>query len=588
MSLPSAPSTEPVRQPPCRRKHARSKSDQWVYIDMGAKDGGFLRDVSEGGVCFQWFPGIMPLRDGQTLQVKFKLPGTNASIEAEGQFVRHGTSEKGGGLRLLNLPAEVQRQIREWVERQEHTEADISRDPGVLPEPSGPITVTRDSVSSLAAPPGELSAEVPLVGNTSSLFWIKRGPEAMRPSPRQPRGMPARIISERRYRRGVSVESATAKQELPAPTPLARLYPTKGQSGQGTDASGRAAVWISERARPAITSAANQFKKVCGAVLQSMAVGRQSAAKAWRKSPFGVGLAVGSLALFAIGGGLVVTGRLRVNTLNTSSGGNPRSTVEAPAANSTEAPVRPQPAVSGISLPSTPTPSPQTAATGQRSVAETVRPSPSHPADPSRAVQRVVNPPVAETNANPRQTTVQSQTLSAGSAAPQPMPVTQATAVPAQSAAPVAQPTAAPAQSTVPVTQSAAAPTQPAVPVAQPTVAPTQSAAAATQSTAAPASILRSPNSEAVPSANLDPAKLLVHIDPVYPQTARAENVHGSIDVQATIGKDGVPRALKTTRGDPRLAAAAIAAISRWRYRPAMRNGQPEESQITIIVNFTQ
>jgi protein TonB len=119
-------------------------------------------------------------------------------------------------------------------------------------------------------------------------------------------------------------------------------------------------------------------------------------------------------------------------------------------------------------------------------------------------------------------------------------------------------------------------------------VAPTQSAAAATQSTAAPASILRSPNSEAVPSANLDPAKLLVHIDPVYPQTARAENVHGSSDVQATIGKDGVPRALKTTRGDPRLAAAAIAAISRWRYRPAMRNGQPEESQITIIVNFTQ
>jgi TonB family protein len=493
MSLPSAPSVEPVRRPAGRRKHARSKSDQWVYIDMGAKNGGFLRDVSEGGVCFQWFPGIMPLRDGQTLQLRFKLPGTNALIEAEGQFVRHGTSEKGGGLRLLNMSAEVQRQIREWVARQEHMEAPISGDLGVLPEPSGPITGPEDSVSSLAAEPGELSAEVPLVGRTSSL-WI-------------------------------------------------------------SDASERAASLISELPRHAITYAVNQLKKAW-AVLQSIAVRQESAAKAQPKFPFRVGLAVGcSLALFTIGV-LVATRRLG---LNTSSGSNPRSTVQAPAANSTEAPVKPQPEVSGISLPSTPTPSPQTAATGQRSIPETVRPSPPYPADPSETIRRAVNRPVVETNATPRQPADQVSNISTGSVAPQPQAVTQ-------SAAPIVPAT------TAPVTQSAA-------PVAPATPPPTQSAAAS-------ATAIQSPNPEAARPPNLTPPKLLQHIDPVYPQDAKVGNTQGTVEILATIDKDGVPRGLRATRGDPRLAAAALAAISRWRYKPAMLDGQPVESQLIITVNF--
>ena len=79
----------------------------------------------------------------------------------------------------------------------------------------------------------------------------------------------------------------------------------------------------------------------------------------------------------------------------------------------------------------------------------------------------------------------------------------------------------------------------------------------------------------------------MLRSEPVYPPEARAANVQGSVEVLATIGKDGVPRDLRVTRGQPQLAAAAIAAISRWRYRPAMLNGQPEESLITITVNFT-
>ena len=571
MSLPSAPSTEPVRQPASRRKHARRKSDQWVYIDMGAKNGGFLRDLSEGGVCFQWFPGIMPLKDGQTLQVKFKLPDKNAPIEAEGQFVRHDTSENGGGLRLLNLPAEVQRQIREWVARQEHTEADVSGDPSVLPEPSGPITVVHASVSSLAARPGEFSAEVPLVG---------RNP------------------------RGVSVESATAKQELPVATPLASLYPPKGQNGQGRDASERSAVLISELARPAITAAANKLKKAW-AVLQSIAVRRESAAKAWRKSPFGVGLAVGSLALFAIGGVLVATGRL---SLNMSSGGNPRSTVQAPAANTTEAPVKPQPEVSGISLPSTPTPSPQTAATGQRSVAETVRPSPSHSAIASRAVQRVVNPPVAETNASPGQPSVPAPTLSAAISTA--APISAADTAPA---APKAQRQTNVTEAKQPDRTPARGPSIPNLKMRSPKApkpalakladgsslgAPDLTSAVALGGVPAGAllpSVARAENQPAPPPSaaprvstakSVSDPTLISSTRPVYPDMAKQTNVQGIVLLALTVDAKGSVVDAKVVSGPILLRQAALEAVKKWKYSPALLDGKPTSSQITVDLNF--
>ena len=139
------------RVPPLsnRRKHPRRKPDQLIYVGIGTDNGGFVIDISEAGLSFQ---GIMPLSGGgQTVQVAFKLPGTNIPIRAEGQLVRPGNSEKGGGLRLLNLPAEAQLQLREWVERQGHAEAPASVDPDALPEPSEPTAGTNDWISSLTA-----------------------------------------------------------------------------------------------------------------------------------------------------------------------------------------------------------------------------------------------------------------------------------------------------------------------------------------------------------------------------------------------------------------------------------------------------
>jgi protein TonB len=38
---------------------------------------------------------------------------------------------------------------------------------------------------------------------------------------------------------------------------------------------------------------------------------------------------------------------------------------------------------------------------------------------------------------------------------------------------------------------------------------------------------------------------------------------------------------------DPELARAAIEAVSQWRYRPTLLNGEPIEIDTTIMVNFS-
>jgi protein TonB len=87
------------------------------------------------------------------------------------------------------------------------------------------------------------------------------------------------------------------------------------------------------------------------------------------------------------------------------------------------------------------------------------------------------------------------------------------------------------------------------------------------------------------PSA-LQSAVLLQRVAPVYPPTALLGKVQGEVSVNATIGKDGVPKDLKLIKGDERLVLAAFTAIRQWRYRPATLGGVPIETQTVVTVSF--
>ena len=404
MSQLSALSAERVPQPANRRKYPRRKPDQLIYIDMGGSNGGFLLDLSENGLSFQ---GIMPLSGGgQTVHVKFKLPGTNATIQAEGQLVHPGNSEMGGGLRLVNLTAEEQLQLRAWVTREE---------PAERPAPSQAVPVN---------------------------------------------GIARAEISETKEPGQCAEKSVAAKLEWPKAMPPASAAPADSPTKQSVRANPWPLPAISDLKMSAPPRAAKESVKATRQpVLQSSAA-KQRPAKGSQAAQFAAGLVAGCLALVAIGGGLVATGRLHLSW----------------------------------------SPSGQSGAS-------------------------------AQSNAND----AQASSLS---------------------------------------------------PDSQQTLAGTPAAPAASRSVAGTARPDTSDTKNASGATGMVPPTLVFHSDPEYPQDAKAANVQGSVDVLATIGTDGVPRALRATTGDARLTAAAIAAISQWRYKPAMLNGQPTEALISITVTF--
>ena len=73
---------------------------------------------------------------------------------------------------------------------------------------------------------------------------------------------------------------------------------------------------------------------------------------------------------------------------------------------------------------------------------------------------------------------------------------------------------------------------------------------------------------------------------PDYPETARRARVEGKVILQAVITESGTVESVKVLRSNPLLDEAAIAAVRRWRYKPATLDGQPVKVYFTVIVTF--
>lgn len=78
--------------------------------------------------------------------------------------------------------------------------------------------------------------------------------------------------------------------------------------------------------------------------------------------------------------------------------------------------------------------------------------------------------------------------------------------------------------------------------------------------------------------ADIDPPRLAWSTDPKYPKSARNVGHQGTSILNLVVGLDGRPRDITIVRPlDEELDACAIAAVSKWRYQPALRDGQPVE-----------
>jgi uncharacterized protein (TIGR02246 family) len=75
--------------------------------------------------------------------------------------------------------------------------------------------------------------------------------------------------------------------------------------------------------------------------------------------------------------------------------------------------------------------------------------------------------------------------------------------------------------------------------------------------------------------------------DPPIPEEARANNVTGRVLMDILVRRDGSTEVVKVLEGLPHgCTEAAIESARKWRWRPALRGGEPVEATGTIWVSF--
>ena len=78
----------------------------------------------------------------------------------------------------------------------------------------------------------------------------------------------------------------------------------------------------------------------------------------------------------------------------------------------------------------------------------------------------------------------------------------------------------------------------------------------------------------------------LKKVDPVYPESARANGIQGQVTLHIIVGKDGHIQSLEVISGPDELKAAALDAVKQWIYKPYLLNGQPVAVDSLVLINF--
>jgi protein TonB len=80
---------------------------------------------------------------------------------------------------------------------------------------------------------------------------------------------------------------------------------------------------------------------------------------------------------------------------------------------------------------------------------------------------------------------------------------------------------------------------------------------------------------------------LIRKVIPLYPEIAKVTRTEGAVVLSATIARDGTIANLRVVSGPAMLLQAALDAVSQWRYRPYLLNGEPVAVETTVNVVFS-
>lgn len=97
--------------------------------------------------------------------------------------------------------------------------------------------------------------------------------------------------------------------------------------------------------------------------------------------------------------------------------------------------------------------------------------------------------------------------------------------------------------------------------------------------------VTKQPNTIRV-GGNVQKAKLVRKVEPVYPPEAKAAHVEGTVTFAAIIGTDGTVQNLQLVSGPPLLVSAAEDAVKQWVYKPTQVNGDFVRVVTQISIQF--
>ena len=80
--------------------------------------------------------------------------------------------------------------------------------------------------------------------------------------------------------------------------------------------------------------------------------------------------------------------------------------------------------------------------------------------------------------------------------------------------------------------------------------------------------------------------RLVWAVRPAYPDAARYAGLEGNVALRVVVGADGAVQDVRPLSGEPELVRAALEAVARWRYAPALLDGRPVDVVTTVMLAF--
>ena len=612
-----------------RRSHARRRIDGLTYVEFGPDNGAILIDIGEGGLGFQ---SVMPVSLNQALLFKFRLPGAAVYLEGFAEVAWMNESGKGGGLRFVDVDEAVSSQIRDWtgvlsapdssaVMNDNGSERDLADESPVDATPAAEASseaavLAIISEASAAAETAEIPAtepaEIPSAISESEGSEVESAPPADQPAaPQAPVHVsPAPVASPIPE---FTIEVTPAPDSIaPLATPIERaqtpaqieVLPFSTHSADG--ASG---LTSQKESAPIVDPSATSPKPAGVPAPYSKLDSKPESknlvsAKRRQQKPAPAKQATPAPSAYS-----------QESALRGSSARQPQKS--APANGEWENFIATQEATSKPQslLPQVLKVSIGAAAGGclvlalvlgvpylktQVQATANARSASSNPGDPSAFEVEVADinnrrwilRSGGEAGSPFGDATSKRETQSPASAAARKSSRPDDSANSVETTVETPQPKLARpgelALSRPRATQTGAASAQLTEPSIFDGITPPIGSVPDRLATGGPEApgVVPAESESAIRKSALQAAVLVQRVSPVYPSAALQSQLQGQVLVNATIGKDGIPRNLTVIKGDQRLIAAALAAIGQWRYRPATLAGEPIETQIEITIDF--